>query len=105
MVRVVWFTDILILNTIYVDDTLRTILCSYLGNGGYRHTLKDSGGQCISMWIFYLGYNYMAVAWQRNLATTTANLENYSNKKSLRGWGGGGGGVTLLPMFRIAVFP
>ena len=31
---------------------------------------------------FFLGYNYMAVACQRNLATTTANLENYTNNSN-----------------------
>ena len=28
---------------------------------------------------FFLGYNYMTVAWQRNLTTTTVTLEKYSN--------------------------
>ena len=28
---------------------------------------------------FFLGYNYMSVAWQRNIATTTVTLENYNN--------------------------
>ena len=35
-----------------------------------------------SIWIFFLGYNYMAVAWQRNLATTTSNLEIYNNNSN-----------------------
>ena len=33
----------------------------------------------------------MAVAWQRNSATTTANLENYNNDS------GGGGGDIVTP--------
>ena len=31
---------------------------------------------------FFLGYNYMAVTWQRNLATTTSNLEIYNNNSN-----------------------
>ena len=29
--------------------------------------------------LFFLGYSYMAMAWQRNLASTTSNLEDYNN--------------------------
>ena len=31
---------------------------------------------------FFLEYNYMAIAWQRNLATTPAILENYNNNSN-----------------------
>ena len=33
----------------------------------------------IFVWIFFQGYNYMTVARQGNLATTTVTLENCNN--------------------------
>ena len=35
--------------------------------------------------LFFLGYNYMTVAWQRNLATTTVALEKYNNNSNKTG--------------------
>ena len=35
-----------------------------------------------SIWIFFLRYKYMAVAWLRNLATTTSKLEIYNNNSN-----------------------
>ena len=32
--------------------------------------------------LFFLGYNYMTAAWQRNLATTTVTLEKYNNNSN-----------------------
>ena len=55
----------------YVSTHTHTCIC--------RHTYTYMHFFFFSIWIFFLGYKYMAVARQRNLATTTSNLEIYNN--------------------------